>query len=403
MRGKEKQGKVNGKVDQGKIHKISVLVGNGFDIQILKHLKEPVDTSYISFYNFINWKYKDAIKNNIIVQKMEKDKELGKDYWSDFENTIKDIIKMEYSNKCKNNDKNVETKYRLALLELQYYFSDFLNTIVTTEVLAEVDKLGQVSEGSSESLPLVTLKYFSGDLSPEESKRLKFLDKDKIQTFDVLDFTFFNFNYTPLFDNYITLGKSDFDPHTHKHSENNFILGKATVNKKFDKLYVKLRTRIFHPHGYQHTPRSMLFGFDNPNQVIDDYKGDLYTNEEVQAYVKYFLKPYWAENNMRYKKYLTESELYILFGHSIGESDRYWWGNILNNLKNNKSELIIYNYTNNDTDGEKTSIKLNFLAAAGFAEEKEVEKILKRIFVINFNEKKSRYAFNVDKNKLKIT
>ena len=49
MRGKEKQGKVNGKVDQGKIHKISVLVGNGFDIQILKHLKEPVDTSYISF------------------------------------------------------------------------------------------------------------------------------------------------------------------------------------------------------------------------------------------------------------------------------------------------------------------------------------------------------------------
>lgn len=389
------------KVEQEKTHKVSVLIGNGFDIQVLNHIGVPTNTTYVSFYNFINWKYGNKIRDNLIVKKMDEDKSLGRANWSDFENTIKDIIKMEYSNKDDNEDNNVETKYRLALLELQSYFSDFLNTIVTTEVLAEVDKLGQVSEGSSESLPLVTLKSFSGDLSPEESKSLKFLDKDNIKNHDVLDFTFLNFNYTPLFDNYITLNKSDFDPHEHKKSENNFIFEKATVNKKFEKVYVKLRTRIFHPHGYQHTPRSMLFGFDNPNQVIDDYKGDLYTNEKVQAYVKYFLKPYWAENNVRYRKYLAESELYILFGHSIGESDRYWWENIANNLKNNKSELIIYNYTRNDTDDEKIRVKLNFLAAAGFAEEKDVEKILKRIFVVNFEEKKLRYAFNVDKNKLK--
>ncbi|MCW1031148.1 hypothetical protein OJ933_11070, partial [Streptococcus anginosus] len=69
-------------------------------------------------------------------------------------------------------------------------------------------------------------------------------------------------------------------------------------------VYTQLVTRIFHPHGYQHTPRSMLFGFDNPGQIISNYKGDLYTNKEVQDYVKYFLKPYWAENDRNYKKYL---------------------------------------------------------------------------------------------------
>lgn len=56
----------------------------------------------------------------------------------------------------------------------------------------------------------------------------------------------------------------------------------------------------------------MLFGFDNPNQIIKDYKGDLYTNSEVQEYVKYFLKPYWVENEKNIKKFLKRQN-YILY------------------------------------------------------------------------------------------
>lgn len=105
-----------------KINKISILIGNGFDIQVLDYLKVPNNTSYPSFYNFINWKYNYMIKNNLIVKKMKSDKEKEKDNWSNFENTIKDIIKSEYENKA---ERFSNKEYIEALKELQRCFSDF--------------------------------------------------------------------------------------------------------------------------------------------------------------------------------------------------------------------------------------------------------------------------------------
>lgn len=382
------------KLSGDKENKIVVLVGNGFDIQILKHFKSTIDTSYPSFYNFLNWKYAAKVQNNVIIQKMKGDKELGKESWSDFENTIKEIIKREYETKEEIFDNE---QYISALSELQNCFTDFLNTIVTSELLSKVDKLGKIFKapefGGRESLPLNTMQSFIGDLTKKEREKLQF--KLKISHHNIIDFTFINFNYTPLFDNYITLDKKKFDPHGYKNSPNNFHPQLAFDGTK-QEIYTQLVTRIFHPHGYQHTPRSMLFGFDNPGQIISNYKGDLYTNKEVQDYVKYFLKPYWAENDRNYKKYLDEAELFIVFGHSIGDSDRYWWQSIAQNLIQRNSELIIYNYSRNDTKEQKTRIATGFLNSAGVIDYDERYKALDKIFVVNFNEEKRRYAFNVD-------
>lgn len=378
-----------------KINKISILVGNGFDIQVLNHLEVSTNTSYLSFYNFINWKYSNKINKNLIVEKMKNDKKLGKNNWSDFENTIKDIIKSEYENE---EEMFSEKQYIDALTELQLYFSDFLNTLVTTEVLSSVDKLGDRIDDSEfgvrKSLPLYTLQFFLCDLSKEELSRIEFAKN--VKHHNTIDFTFFNFNYTPLFDNYITLDKENFDPHRYKQSDNNFHFQLGSNNG----LYVKLKSRLFHPHGFQHTPRSMLFGFDNPSQVINNYKGDLYTNSEVQKYVKYFLKPYWAENEKKYKQFIDEAELYIVFGHSIGESDKYWWKAIANKLSNQTAELVIYNFSYDDNEEVKKQVALHFLSMAGITEDEKIYKALERIFVINFNPSKPRYAFNLDKNKI---
>lgn len=378
-----------------KINKISILVGNGFDIQVLNHLEVSTNTSYLSFYNFINWKYSNKINENLIVKKMENDKKLGKNNWSDFENTIKDIIKSEYENE---EEIFSDEQYIDALTELQLYFSDFLNTLVTTEVLSSIDKLGERIDDSEfgvrKSLPLYTLQFFLCDLSKEELSRIKFAKK--VKHHNTIDFTFFNFNYTPLFDNYITLDKENFDPHMYKQSDNNFHFQLGSN----EGLYVKLKSRLFHPHGFQHTPRSMLFGFDNPNQVINNYKGDLYTNSEVQKYVKYFLKPYWAENDKKYKQFIDEAELYIVFGHSIGESDKYWWKAIAHKLSNQTAELVIYNFSYDDNEVVKKQVALHFLSMAGITEDEKIYKALERIFVINFNPSKPRYAFNLDKNKI---
>ena len=383
------------KMMERKINKISILVGNGFDIQALNHLEVSTNTSYLSFYNFINWKYSNKINENLIVKKMENDKKLGKNNWSDFENTIKDIIKSEYENE---EEIFSDEQYIDALTELQLYFSDFLNTLVTTEVLSSIDKLGERIDDSEfgvrKSLPLYTLQFFLCDLSKEELSRIEFAKK--VKHHNTIDFTFFNFNYTPLFDNYITLDKENFDPHMYKQSDNNFHFQLGSN----EGLYVKLKSRLFHPHGFQHTPRSMLFGFDNPNQVINNYKGDLYTNSEVQKYVKYFLKPYWAENDKKYKQFIDEAELYIVFGHSIGESDKYWWKAIANKLSNQTAELVIYNFSYDDNEVVKKQVALHFLSMAGITEDEKIYKALERIFVINFNPSKPRYAFNLDKNKI---
>lgn len=393
---------------------ISILIGNGFDIQILKELNVSTNTSYSSFFNFISWKYSNMLEENLIVRKMVQDRMDGKENWSDFEETIKNIIKSEYENKDNEPINEFSSKkYIEALTELQDCFSDFLNTIVTTDVLKRLDMLGETPEVNNgnldgndvikpfkpeRSLAMHTLRSFLGDLQNEERSRMEFVKNADHHT--IYDFTFFNFNYTPLFDNYIMLDKKAFDPHMYKYSSNNFHLQLRFKENEKEVVFTELETRIFHPHGFQHTPRSILFGFDNPGQVIKNYNEDLYTNSEVQNYVKYFLKPYWAENDKKYKPFLENTDLYIIFGHSIGESDRYWWKIIAENIANEKAELIIYNFSIDNTDAEKNRVALNFIDKAGLIDETKRDKVLKRIFVINFNQTKPRYAFNVNQSNI---
>lgn len=498
--------------NETKTHRISVLIGNGFDIQVLNYFNESANTTYSSFYNFISWKYGDKIKDNLIVQQMEEDKKLEKENWSDFENTIKEILKNEYKDLKKiqeyeetkeNKDKWVSLKkdwikfkdkvkmyikenykepiqnkkdlakfsegvikkgygevygkinqdelwedfkisfdefieeffnswsslkskdrekvdesiigfldgeytrllvkrYTPYLNQLQDYFCDFLNTIVTSEVLVKLDGLCKITEkkkgGIRSNLPLDTLQSFEKDLA-DQNEYLEFGSKMKKD--DYIDFTFFNFNYTPLFDNYINLAKENFEPTIYKSTKNNFHFKKYSKDKS-GVMYTQLKTRIFHPHGQQHTPRSMLFGFDNMQQVDIDCSEEAKTDQSIEK-IRYFLKPYWAENDSKYKEYLDESELYIVFGHSIGGSDKYWWKSIADSLDKNKSELIIYNYIckdTEDTESKKDQIKEKFLDAAGFnlSSGKEIKS---RIFVVNFYPEKKRVAFNMDVNKLK--
>ena len=54
-----------------------------------------------------------------------------------------------------------------------------------------------------------------------------------------------------------------------------------------------------------------------------------------------FLKPYWAQNDKKYKSYFNNTDLFILYGLSLGDSDFWWWNNILNSLLETDSELII--------------------------------------------------------------
>ena len=87
-----------------------------------------------------------------------------------------------------------------------------------------------------------------------------------------------------------------------------------------------LLTDVVHPHGMQYVPRSLLFGVD----AAEESAGKL-------------AKPYWAQNDTKFGDLFPETDLFIIFGCSLGESDGWWWRNIVDRLtRSEPCDAIIY-------------------------------------------------------------
>lgn len=79
-----------------KQHNIMVLVGNGFDISVLqKYRDDQLTPSYKVFYDFL--KYRGIRKDNVLFNKMTVDRDTGKENWSDFENSLFELLDDCYS------------------------------------------------------------------------------------------------------------------------------------------------------------------------------------------------------------------------------------------------------------------------------------------------------------------
>ena len=214
-----------------------------------------------------------------------------------------------------------------------------------------------------------------------------------------------------MLDNILLLDKQQFDPHPHTVADRqiNFYpnpenrkskLVEIPYNGELQEVYdvdpylnkdtkysSYLITNISHPHGYQNVPKSMLFGFDNVDQI---------TNIANKYKAKNFLKPYWAQNDKKFKAYFNNTDLYILYGLSLGKSDFWWWNNILNSLLSTEAELIIYNYNcNNESDVDT----INRFIEVGKKEEltvEDVEKLRQKIAVVQYDSETKLHAFKLD-------
>lgn len=318
-------------------HNIMALVGNGFDIAALSRyshgrMKEK-NTSYTEFYNFLSYYNNLCSKDNLIYKKMTEDYKKGKENWSDFERSIDDLME----------DTSIDIdELEEYLEELQNGFTRFLYEIVTTEVLLEINK-----ESRSNKLALTSLSKFLGDLRKKHTT-LKF--EKNINHYDLYNFLFVNFNYTMLLDNYIYLDKMCFDPHLYKTVDRNFrfFTNPHRKNSDFnrsDGLSSYVLTNIIHPHGNQYIPRSILFGTDLPEY-------------DKTAPIKKMIKPFWAQNDVKYQRYFDDTELFIIYGMSLSITDGWWMKKIYDRLADGKAELIIYYYGTNKSE---TEIKQQFL------------------------------------------
>ncbi len=145
-----------------------------------------------------------------------------------------------------------------------------------------------------------------------------------------------------------------------------------------------IQTDVVHPHGILSTPRSLLFGID---------AGDNYDQTREPSHK--LKKLYWAQSNVRFRNHFSQANLFIIFGCSLGDSDGWWWRNIVRGLREQgESEVIIYR-RQDDNAHTAQSIKQRFLdAAAVVATDPDCEALTDRIFVVIYEDDADRVFLN---------
>lgn len=335
-------------------HNIMMLVGNGFDISVLQMLNADYLTSYTSFFYFL--KSQRFNEQNVLFQQMdtlrlkhEQSLENGENRfanWSDFESILQDLLASPNAVSRTNLHADVE--------ELQQAFSKFLDVVVSPELLNELDKQARKYEWATR-----TFARFLADLDPAQYSLVGL--PRKVDHFHLFNFNIINFNYTFLLDNYLYLDRDQFDPHPHSGSDRNFDFrrnprdysyspGIQTQGNARTGCSSYLMTEVHHPHGIQPVPRSLLFGID-----ANDYVAERGSNAKLE-------KPFWAQTPRKFRKMIAESELFIVFGSSLGATDRWWWRHILAAIRGG-SELIIYVYSPNESASKVESrVKSRFIS-----------------------------------------
>ena len=358
-------------------HNVMALVGNGFDIQALSGLRSPTDTRYESFYHYL--KYRKFDTSNKILERMENLRGIAEN-WSDIEAAIGDLLTVEHVS---------PSEIAADLKDVQREFSNFLDQVATPDILAHLGERA-VSNKSS----MISFTEFIGDIDdPDEYYKMRL--PRRINIGDLLNFKFVNFNYTTLLDDFVYLDQTQFDPHPYKWSDRNINfhpnpLGHPASAAHPDfhpergSFYMAsyLVSEVIHPHGIQYTPRSLLFGID-----------------EAPGEAQRLAKPYWAQNEVKYGPLFSKTDLFIIFGCSLGDTDRWWWRAIVEGLlANEQADLILY-WRRGPDEAALSAAKLRkkFAAAAGHDGDPNVLALLgERVRVVLYDDATERAWLNTN-------
>lgn len=326
-----------------KQHNIMVLVGNGFDIQVLREYGQPVDSRYSSFYYHL--KMRDFDPSNRLLIHMEEALGDGRENWSDIEAAVAEAVQQR---------RHLPQEIFVDLQAMQAQFAEFLQDVVPNRLLSDLGA-DAVANGWS----IKSLSEFLRDIKDSETFKDMRFPSNAAAHYGLFNFLFVNFNYTTLLDNYVFLDQVQFDPRKWLTVDTNFSfkndpsghLHPSNATDAGQSGYVV--TEVVHPHGVLSTPRSLLFGID----AEDDY--DKRKNSD-----NHLKKPYWAQTNVRFRRHFTQTDLFIIFGCSLGESDGWWWRNIVQAVIDGDAEVIIYR--RREVGLTVQSVKDVFLKVAGF-------------------------------------
>lgn len=359
-------------------HTVSFIIGNGFDIGVLCALEKEFLTSYKEFYAYLSYFLKT--QNNSIYEAI---RFLDNDsLWVDYELLLENLVENKKLEIEKETDRQEQKKIYDTFIddwkEIQYKFADFLNYVITPDTLKRVSAL----KGTK------TLGSFLGDLQKEDWEKIAFKDYPRYQS--EIEYKIFNFNYSTLADNYFF---HLFDRHPYNVSNNNTdfypnprgFKGEGYI-QKYDKKSLRTTIKFYHPHGQLSIPESILFGIGYNRKTYQTSTSSTSNFHENfgEKLTKKLDKLYWSELGAEKDLEIIQTDLFIIYGHSIGESDKWWWQKILQALARGDAELIIYDY---DSQHLKNQIIEYFPDLK--------ESVENKIFVINFDDNTPlNYAFN---------
>ncbi|GHV96664.1 hypothetical protein AGMMS50293_29840 [Spirochaetia bacterium] len=151
----------------------------------------------------------------------------------------------------------------------------------------------------------------------------------KMFRIDTVNFDFINFNYTKIFDKCINILKNS--------------ISYAKINKKINTTNLNVTSRylreVFHIHGT--LTNKMALGVDNKDQIRNPaFRSFALINSRIKPLANTSLE---NGNNQTMTKLINTSDIYCIFGMSIGSTDKTWWIAIANQLiANQMKRLVIF-------------------------------------------------------------
>ncbi|WP_139692964.1 AbiH family protein [Sporolactobacillus terrae] len=345
---------------------VSYLIGNGFDLNL------GARTSYNDFYNYL--KRVPVVNKDVIINEIRKFSNDNQDShdinWSDFEAAIGEFSKIYLDTPDINKTDRIAC-FKSSFLELHRYFKDFINN-ENIKIESFIKENKKISEDIFNSLGNL-------DAPLESTDKLKFeilkpiFDRDINKATNSKTVYFIDFNYTHSLSNILTMNSN---------RSFTFKIGGTHYSYIINKSPLKI-------HG--NCGRHIILGLDNVNQIASN----LETSDMVDVLIKPIInEKLMNSSNSYFSKRLNSSDLYIIYGMSLGETDCRWWNLIMENLiKNENKILIIFDYLSSFQDylitfGKTDQVKLKILAMYSKEIKPDLKSRLmsKQIYVVESSE-----------------
>jgi len=355
---------------------ITFLLGNGFDIQC------GLQTSYINFYEYIlKKKYslelfqemdeKSVLKiDNMIYSEIYKSKD-DIQTWADLEFQLG-----VFTRRLKEEKEDAITAERF-LEDFEILREDLNEYLKGIQIQDDVE----ISEDFSEILSTTMDKFFYGVLEQEHDEIKSMLRENTNSHFN---YQFISFNYTNSLQ--IVLKNSS------KNSKGNSF-NSSSYSQNFNRAIINV-------HGV--IDRFLTLGLNDESQLASDF----FEREDLND----LSKPDSLTNSREYRRrdaesVIEKSDIIVIFGMSIGSTDKHWWERIAEILlKNSNKKLIIHLY---DTEPSYVSGRIvrlrrekkenEFLSHLGNLDlsDEKVSQLRKQIYIVT----NSQYIINADLRK----